>query len=345
MRKGKILVTGGCGYIGSHTVVDLLQNGFEVISIDSLINGSESVLVGIHEITGREVVNIKCDLSTDHSIEILRQHASDVDGVIHFAALKSVGESVEKSLLYYKNNIKSLINILQLVEEMKIKAFVFSSSCTVYGETKILPVHENLDFMPTNSPYGRTKQMSEQIIADFYLKTSKESKAVSLRYFNPAGAHNSYKIGESPINPPLNLVPIITETAYGLREKISIHGNDYPTRDGTCIRDYIHVMDLANAHTLALKHMLTGQQTNQLEAYNLGIGEGVSVLEAIYAFEESTGIKLPYNIGPRREGDLAAMYADSTKVKTVLGWEPKYSISDIMRDAWEWEKVRRKLYK
>lgn len=345
MRKGKILVTGGCGYIGSHTIVDLIQNGYEVISVDSLINSSEEVFIGIKSIVGKEVKNIRIDLSDDNSRRLLNSELGHVDGIIHFAALKAVGESVDHSLLYYENNLKSLLNILRYVDDRKIRAFVFSSSCTVYGETHELPVHEQIKFNQTNSPYGRTKQMAEHIIADYYVKASSSVKAISLRYFNPAGAHISYKIGESPISPALNLVPAITETAFGIREKILVHGNDYDTRDGTCIRDYIHVMDLAHAHTLAIDSILNNKQEKNLEVFNLGIGNGVSVLEAIKAFEKSNSIVLNYEIGPKREGDIPAMYADNNKIKKVLNWEPKFNINDIMKDAWEWELVRRKLNK
>lgn len=338
----KILVTGGCGYIGSHTIVDLIENGYEVISVDSLINSDEEVLHGIFKITGVQVKNIRLDLSQDNAVQELIKQIAEVDGVIHFAALKSVGESVDYSLLYYNNNVKSLINILQYIDLNKIKAFVFSSSCTVYGNADVLPVHEELEFKKTNSPYGRTKQMCEEIIADFYYKVKSDSQAISLRYFNPAGAHTSYLIGESPINLALNLVPVITETAAGIRKEFVVHGTDYPTRDGSCIRDYIHVMDLAHAHSLALNQILSNNQTKNLEAYNLGIGEGVSVIEAIQAFESINQIKLNYKLGPRREGDLAAMYADNNKIVKDLNWSPQKNIEDIMKDAWAWEKIRRR---
>ncbi|MEO6191132.1 MAG: UDP-glucose 4-epimerase GalE, partial [Saprospiraceae bacterium] len=243
-------------------------------------------------------------------------------------------------LFYYDNNLKSLLNILKLANLWKVKSFVFSSSCTVYGETSELPVHEDLPFLPTNSPYGRSKQMCEQIIFDHYTSPNSSGKAISLRYFNPAGAHSSHLIGESPINAPLNLVPVITETAIGKRNGFIIYGDDYPTRDGTCIRDYIHVMDLARAHTLALENILNNHQVQKIECYNLGIGEGVSVLEAIKAFESCTKIKLNYTIGPRRPGDLSAMYADNSKVKSKLKWSPTFNIQAIMNDAWIWETKR-----
>ncbi len=338
----KILITGGCGYIGSHTIVDLIENGYEVISVDSLINSDEVVLDGVFKITGVKVENLRLDLSQDNAVQELTKKVGAVDGIIHFAALKAVGESVDYSLLYYSNNVKSLINILQYVDLHNIKAFVFSSSCTVYGNSEVLPVNEDLEFKKTNSPYGRTKQMCEEIIADYYNKVNSNSQAISLRYFNPAGAHSSYLIGESPINHAMNLVPVITETAIGIRSEFYVHGTDYPTRDGSCVRDYIHVMDLAHAHSLALKHLLSKQQAYSLEAYNLGIGEGVSVIEAIKAFESVNQIKLNYKLGPRREGDLAAIYANNSKIVKDLNWSPKKNIDDIMKDAWAWEKMRRK---
>lgn len=336
MPKAKILVTGACGYIGSHTIVELLENGYDVVCLDSLINSTDEVLKGIYKITGKLLSNIKIDLAKDNAVDQLLTHCGEVDGIIHFAALKAVSESVEFPLWYYDNNIKSLLNILQFINKNHIKAFVFSSSCTVYGNTNQLPVHENLPFNETNSPYGRSKQMCEQIIKDFF-QTSENQQAISLRYFNPAGAHRSYHIGELPINPPMNLVPIITETAIGIRDKIIIHGNNYQTRDGTCIRDYIHVMDLARAHSLALKKILNNEFKSRLDCYNLGIGNGVSVLEAIEAFEKSTGIKLKYEIGPRRPGDIPAIYADNSKIKNELSWTPQYNIHDIMIDAWRWQ--------
>ncbi len=340
MSKGIILVTGGCGYIGSHTIVHLVEKGYQVISVDSLIHSGLNVLDRIELITNTKIQNFKLDLSKENCIEILTNEIERLDGIIHFAALKAVGESVEKPLEYYDNNLKSLINVLKLAQHYQVKAFVFSSSCTVYGNTKILPVHEELPFEHTASPYGRSKQMCEQILFDYYHSPKHSGKGISLRYFNPAGAHTSMLIGESPIEPPLNLVPIITETAIGKRKFMHVHGSDYDTRDGTCIRDYIHIMDLAEAHCLALDSILNGKQQISLEAYNLGIGEGVSVLEAIHAFEMISKIKLHYLIGPRRPGDIAAMYADNSKIRNQLDWRPKYDIESIMRDAWAWEQKR-----
>jgi len=335
-----VLVTGGAGYIGSHTIVELIQNGYQVISVDSLINSSENVFDGIFKITGVHVPNIPLDLKQSDSIEILCDQLGEIHAVIHFAALKSVAESVQQALRYYQNNLNSLIQVLKFIQKKNIAHFIFSSSCTVYGETEILPLTEDAPFKLTGSPYGRSKQMCEQIFQDFYNGLQSQLKAISLRYFNPAGAHPSHLIGESPINPAQSLVPVITETAIGRRSQMTVYGSDYPTRDGSCIRDYVHVVDLANAHILALKKLESATQLIPVESYNLGIGKGVSVLEAINAFEKETNLSLNYNLGPRREGDLAAVYADSQKANTKLGWQPKYGIEDIMRDAWAWEKIR-----
>ncbi|MFN8280283.1 MAG: UDP-glucose 4-epimerase GalE [Saprospiraceae bacterium] len=340
MSKKTILVTGGCGYIGSHTIVELLQAGFEVVCADSLINSDEDSLCGVKAITGRTVHNIKVDLAADHATSYIIGQGIHFDGIIHFAALKSVNESVVEPLSYYSNNIKSMITALEIARHFGTEAFVFSSSCTVYGQTDQLPVYEDLPFMLTGSAYGRTKQMCEQILIDLCNSPNAKGKVISLRYFNPAGAHTSHLLGESPINPPLNLVPVITETAIGKRESLTVYGNDYDTRDGTCIRDFIHVMDLARAHVLALDSIMKGHQKNNFEAYNLGIGKGVTVLEAIYAFEKVTGVSLNYSLGPRREGDLPAMFADNRKISQHLHWQPQFNIEDIMRDAWAWEKVR-----
>ncbi|MDQ3141352.1 MAG: UDP-glucose 4-epimerase GalE [Bacteroidota bacterium] len=334
----KIVVTGGCGYIGSHTMVDLIQQGYQVVSVDSLINSDEDVLDGIYRITGAHIKNHILDLTQEENVHILKELEPDIDGIIHFAALKAVGESVQKPLLYYHNNVKSLLNILQLISDQKIPSFIFSSSCTVYGETTKLPVSETDPFLPTGSPYGRSKQMGELMMQDYYLHAN--IKSISLRYFNPAGAHESALIGESSINPALNLVPVITETAIRKRNSFTVFGTDYPTRDGSCIRDYIHVMDLARAHTLALQYLEKNSSALGFEAFNLGIGEGVSVLEAIRAFEEENQLKLNYKMGERRAGDLPAMYANYEKAKKYLSWTPQQNIRDIMRTAWAWEKVR-----
>lgn len=336
----KVLVTGGTGYIGSHTIVDLINNGFDVVSVDSFINSDGSALEGIEQITGKKVKNYQFDLRDKNSTKIIFNENPDIEGIIHFAALKAVGESVEKPILYFDNNINSLLNILENIVENGIKYFVFSSSCTVYGNPDKLPVDENTPVKEAESPYGRTKQISEQIILDVLKNT--ETKSIMLRYFNPAGAHESTKLGESPSLPPLNLVPIITETAIGKRESMLVFGNDYNTRDGSAIRDYIHVMDLAEAHTNALQYLITNNEAPNYDTFNLGIGQGVTVLEAINAFEKVTKQKLNYKIAERRPGDVPAIYADYSKAKNLLNWHPKRNIEDIMRTAWEWEKVRSK---
>jgi len=335
----KILITGGTGYIGSHTIVDLINNGFDVISADSYINSDGSALKGIEDITGRKVKNYKVDLRDKAATEQIFIENTDIAGVIHFAALKAVGESVEKPVMYFDNNINSLLNILDNIVKYGVKYFVFSSSCTVYGSPDKLPVDENTPIQEAESPYGRTKQVSEMIAKDVLQNT--DVKAIMLRYFNPAGAHESGKMGESPALPPLNLVPIITETAIGMRESMMVFGDDYDTRDGSAIRDYIHVMDLADAHTKSLQYLINNQDAPKYDYINLGIGQGVTVLEAINAFEKVSGEKLNYSIAPRRAGDIPAIYADYSKAKKVLNWNPKYNIDDIMRTAWEWEKVRR----
>jgi UDP-glucose 4-epimerase len=336
---GKVLVTGGCGYIGSHTMIDLIDNGFDVISADNLSNSDPSVLDSIEAITGKRIKNYEVDLCDLEKTRQIFIENKDIKGVIHFAALKSVGESVEKPLLYYHNNLSSLVNILRCIEEFEVKSLIFSSSCSVYGNAKTLPVTEETPFQTAESPYARTKQIGEDIIRDFTLMNPFVN-AISLRYFNPAGAHESATIGESPSNVANNLVPVITETAIGKRGETVIFGNDYPTRDGSCIRDYIHVMDLANAHTKALEYVLKGKNSDNYELFNLGIGEGVTVLEAVNAFEKVNKVKFNHRIGPRRPGDVIAIYANNDRAKSKLGWEPKRSIEDIMRTAWEWEKKR-----
>ena len=335
----KILVTGGCGYIGSHTIVDLIDNGFDVISVDNLHNADESALEGIAKITGKQVKNYVVDLCDLEATKQIFKDNPDLMGIIHFAALKSVGESVEQPLLYFRNNLNSLLNILDCMTEFAVPHLIFSSSCSVYGNAKDLPVTEDTAWQEAESPYARTKQMGEQIIRDV-LRGTPQLQSILLRYFNPAGAHPSALIGESPRNAANNLVPVITETAIGKRPETVVFGDDYPTRDGSCIRDYIHVMDLAHAHTLALQYLLAAKNEQQVEVFNLGIGEGVSVLEAIHAFESSTGEQLNYRIGPRRDGDVIAIYANLNKAANKLGWQPQYHIEDIMQSAWNWEKKR-----
>lgn len=338
MNKKKILVTGGCGYIGSHTIVDLLDNGFDVVSVDNLSNSSLDVLDGIEKITGYRVTNHQIDLADRAStLSFFKNHT--FDGVIHFAALKHVGESVEQPLRYFNNNLNSLLHVVEGMELNGTKRLIFSSSCSVYGNSKELPVTENTPWQEAECPYARTKQMGENILKD-YTFVRPNFNAVILRYFNPAGAHPSCNIGESPSNPASNLAPVITETAIGKRNEMTVFGDDYDTRDGSCVRDYIHVMDLAHAHTLAISHLFDQQPESNCEIFNLGIGEGVSVLEAIQAFEEVSGQKLNYKIGPRRAGDVVSVYANYEKAKANLGWEPQYSIKDIMKTAWAWEQAR-----
>lgn len=335
----KVLVTGGCGFIGSHTLVDLIDNGFDVISVDNYVNSDPSVLEGVEAITGKKIMNYDielCDLAQTRRIFI---ENPDIKGIIHFAALKAVGESVEKPLHYYQNNLNSLLNVLTCMEEFNIKNLIFSSSCSVYGNAKQLPVTEKTPMQIAESPYARTKQIGEDMIKDFTL-VHPFVNAIVLRYFNPAGAHESAIIGESPVNVASNLVPVITETAIGKRAETVVFGDDYPTRDGSCIRDFIHVMDLANAHTKSLEYVLNNKNTDNCEVFNLGIGEGISVLEAIRAFEKANGLKFKYKIGPRRPGDVVAVYANNDKAKRLLRWTPKRNIEDIMRTAWSWEKKR-----
>ncbi|WP_029036852.1 UDP-glucose 4-epimerase GalE [Salinimicrobium xinjiangense] len=332
----KILVTGGLGYIGSHTVVALQEKGFEVVIIDNLSNSSLDVLGGITRITKVSPEFEKLDLRDKNSVKAFFERYSKIDGVIHFAASKAVGESVQNPLLYYENNINTLIYILQELKEREDSRFIFSSSCTVYGQADELPITENAPVKKAESPYGNTKQIGEEIIADT-CKVVPRLKAISLRYFNPIGAHPSANIGELPIGTPQNLVPFITQTAAGKREKLSVFGNDYPTPDGTCIRDYIHVMDLARAHVVALERLLEGEQEENYEVFNLGTGKGNSVLEAIKAFEKVSGQKLPYAFADRREGDVISAYADTTKANEVLKWKAEYDIEDAMESAWKWQ--------
>lgn len=334
----KVLVTGGCGYIGSHTIIDLIDNGFEVISVDNNVNSDLKALAGIQAITDKLVKNYTIDLcDLDKTRKIFSN--DKIDGVIHFAALKSVGESVFQPIRYFHNNINSLLNILSCCEEFGVDNLIFSSSCSVYGNAKDLPVTELTPFEKAESPYARTKQMGEHIIEDFCTHNSK-FKSILLRYFNPAGAHESGLIGEAPSNKASNLVPVITETAIGKRKEMTVFGDDYKTRDGSCIRDYIHVMDLANAHTKAIQYLFGDENQQACEVYNLGIGEGVTVLEAIQAFEKVTGQKLNYQVGARRPGDVEAIYANLNKASQNLGWKPTRSIEDIMKTAWVWEQQR-----
>lgn len=332
----KILVTGGCGYIGSHTLVDLIDNGFDVISADNNINSDPSVLKGITAITGKTVKNYAVDLADLAATKEIFKENSDIAGIIHFAARKSVAESVNEPLAYFRNNVNSLLNLLECMKEFKVNNFIFSSSCTVYGNPDSIPVTEETPFKPAESPYGRTKQMGEHILEDFS-KTHQHINSISLRYFNPAGAHESALIGESSFNKGWFLVPAITETAIGKRDQLTVNGTDYDTKDGSCIRDYIHVMDLANAHTKALQYLIGQTQTKNYDVFNLGIGQGVSVLEAIHAFEKVTKVPLNYKLGERRSGDVIAIYANSEKAERLLGWKPSRQIEEIMATAWAWE--------
>ncbi|WP_142684064.1 UDP-glucose 4-epimerase GalE [Chitinophaga polysaccharea] len=331
----KVLVTGGCGYIGAHTIVDLINNGFDVVSVDSNIRSTTQLLDGIEKITGKKVRNYKVDLCNLEDTNAVFHENRDIVGVIHFAALKAVGESVNEPLMYFQNNLTSLINVLKCVKEYNIPNLVFSSSCSVYGNTKALPVVEETPLGEAQSPYARTKQIGEQIIEDY--SRVNETNSILLRYFNPVGAHESALIGELPLGKPDNLVPVITQTAIGKIPKMTVFGTDYDTRDGSCVRDYIHVMDIAAAHTKALQYLLEHRNTSNCEVFNLGTGNGVTVLEAIKAFEKISGIKLNYTTGPRREGDVIAIYANNSKAKEKLNWEPKIGIEDSMRTAWQWE--------
>jgi len=331
----KILVTGGCGYIGSHTLVDLIQNGYTVISADNNSRSNPGILNGVEQITGKTVKNYKVDLCNFDDTFAIFQENPDIAGIIHFAAYKAVGESVEKPLMYFENNITSLINLLKCVQEFHVPHFVFSSSCTVYGTPDDIPVTELTIPKPAESPYGYTKQMGEQIINEF--AKSSGTRCILLRYFNPVGAYPSAKIGELPIGRPQNLVPAITQTAIGKLPSMTVHGSDYPTRDGSCIRDYIHVSDIGHAHTLALQYLEQGKNKRLCDVFNLGTGNGVSVLEAIHTFEKVSGVKLNYTIGPRRSGDVVAIYANNDLARNELGWNPEYTLEDMLSTAWEWE--------
>ncbi len=330
----RILVTGGMGYIGSHTLVELLADGLQAVSIDNLCNSSEQPLKGIKTITGTDVANHRVDVRDRVGLGALLQSLGKIDGVVHFAALKAVGESMDYPLRYYENNITSLLNVLDICQQLEVP-LIFSSSCTVYGTPRVMPVVESAEHRVCPSVYGRTKQMCERIIMDSASQLG--IKSVLLRYFNPAGAHHSAMIGESPINTPQNLVPAIIEVAAGRRDTLTVFGDDYDTRDGTCVRDYLHVSDLARAHVAALKYALT-QQQSPWEAFNLGTGTGTSVLESIAAFERISGLSLPYKIGPRRIGDIPSIYADASQAAKKLGFRPSLGIDDIMSTAWAWEK-------
>lgn len=337
----KILVTGGLGFIGSHTVVELQQKGYEVIVIDNLSNAGIEVLEGITAITGTPPEFEKLDLKDKSRVQSFFETHTDIEGVIHFAASKAVGESVEDPLLYYENNINTLVYLLQELSKKDRANFIFSSSCTVYGQADALPITESAPVKPAESPYGNTKQIGEEIIKDT-CKVNAQLKAISLRYFNPVGAHPTAHIGELPIGVPQNLVPFITQTGIGLREQLAVFGDDYPTEDGTCIRDYIHVVDLAKAHVVALERLLKSKNQGNYEVFNLGTGKGSSVLEVIKSFEKVSGKKLNYRIADRRPGDVIAAYADTQKANEILGWKAESSLDDAMASAWKWEQKIRK---
>ena len=335
----KILVTGGLGFIGSHTVVELQNEGFEVLIVDNLSNTSLNVLNGIQNITGKIPAFEKLDLREKGNVQDFFKRNHDISGVIHFAASKAVGESVENPLLYYENNINALVYILQELQQKPEANFIFSSSCTVYGQAETMPITENASIQTAMSPYGNTKQIGEEIITDTAKVTN--VNAILLRYFNPIGAHPSTEIGELPIGVPQNLVPFITQTGFGLRKELAVYGDDYPTPDGTAVRDYIHVVDLAKAHVIALQRLLNKKNTAKVETFNLGTGTGSSVLEVINTFEKVSGKKLPYKIVGRREGDITSAYANTDKANTVLGWKAQSTLEEAMASTWKWEqKIR-----
>lgn len=332
----KILVTGGTGYIGSHTVVELQEAGYEVVIIDNLSNSNAGVLEGIEKISGKRPVFIEGDCTDITTLRKLFEDNPGIKGIINFAASKAVGESVEKPLLYYRNNLNTLMNLLELMPEFGVKGIVFSSSCTVYGEPDVNPIDETAPIKPATSPYGNTKQISEEIITD-YVRSGAPIKSIILRYFNPVGAHPSALIGELPLGVPQNLVPYLTQTAAGIRKELTVFGNDYNTPDGTCIRDFIDVVDLAKAHVVAMKRMLDGEDTDAIEIFNLGTGNGLSVLQLIESFERATGVKVPHRIGERRAGDIEQIWAIPAKANEVLGWKAEVPIDETMANAWRWQ--------
>jgi UDP-glucose 4-epimerase len=338
----KILVTGGLGYIGSHTVVALSEAGYEVVIVDNLSNTRIEVLDGIESIIGRRPAFYELDLRNELQVIELFDKEPSIEGVIHFAASKAVGESVENPLLYYENNLSAFIYLLKQLAAKPKSRLIFSSSCTVYGQADVMPITEMAPIKVAESPYGNTKQIGEEILKDT-VKVSAGLSAIALRYFNPIGAHASAQIGELPLGVPQNLVPFITQTAAGLRKELAVFGDDYPTPDGTCIRDYIHVVDLAEAHVAALTRLVKGESISDFEVFNLGTGKGSSVLEVIESFEKVSGSKLPYRIAGRREGDVIQAYADTEKANSVLGWKSKYSLDDALASAWAWERKLRNL--
>ena len=339
--KQTILVTGGTGFIGSHTTVELIEAGYKVVIVDNLSNSKIEVLDGIEKITGVRPAFEQVDLRDFAATEAVFAKYPDIEGIIHFAASKAVGESVQKPLLYYRNNIVSLVNLLELMPKYNVKGIIFSSSCTVYGQPKLenLPVKEDCPHQKATSPYGNTKEINEQIITD-YIHSGANIKSIVLRYFNPIGAHPSAEIGELPNGVPNNLIPFVTQTAMGIRKELTIFGNDYSTPDGTCIRDYIYVVDLAKAHVAAMRRVLD-EETEPLEIFNIGTGKGNSTLEIVNTFEKATGVKLNWKFGPRREGDIEEIYGNVEKANNVLGWKAEAKLDDVLRSAWKWqEKLR-----
>jgi UDP-glucose 4-epimerase len=336
MKKERILVTGGTGYIGSHTVVELQRAGYPVVIIDNLSNSNREVLDGIERITGERPPFVEGDCTDINTLRALFDQYTDIAGIINFAASKAVGESMQKPILYYRNNLNTLMNLLDLMGERNVKGIVFSSSCTVYGEPDENPVTEAAPIKKATSPYGNTKQISEEIITDV-INAGANFKSIILRYFNPVGAHPSAEIGELPNGVPQNLIPYLTQTAIGIRKELSVFGDDYNTPDGSCIRDFINVVDLAKAHVIAIERMLTDKSDKKIEIFNLGTGVGLSVKELIKAFETATGVKVPHKIVGRRAGDIEKVWADPAYANNVLGWVAETPIEDTMRSAWAWQ--------
>lgn len=336
MTKGKVLVTGGTGYIGSHTTVELIEQGYEVVIIDNLSNSEAFILDRIEEITGIRPKFYEFDLLDQDKLDSFFDENKDLKGIIHFAASKAVGESVSIPLHYYRNNLVTMVNLLEGMTKYGIENFVFSSSCTVYGQPDELPVTESAPVKPAESPYGYTKQVNENILKDT-IGSGANIKGIALRYFNPIGSHPSGLIGELPIGVPANLMPFITQTAYGIREQLSVFGDDYNTPDGSCIRDYIHVVDLAKAHIVAIERMISGNNAEKYEMFNIGTGNGFSVFEVIKSFEKTSGLKLNYTVAPRRAGDIEQIWADTTVGNNVLGWKADKTLDEMTKSAWEWE--------
>ncbi len=340
--RNKIIVTGGTGFIGSHTVVELMEADYQVIIIDNLSNSNKEVLKGIGAITGQQPTFYELDIRDKEGLIRFFTVHQDAVGIIHFAALKAVGESVEKPMLYYENNIVGLKNILEAAKETMVQSFIFSSSCTVYGQAKTLPVNESTPFQQSASPYGNTKQLGEYLL-NIEATTSEKLSVIALRYFNPIGCHQSTHIGELPNGIPPNLMPYVTQTAAGIRKELKIFGHDYETHDGTAIRDYIHVVDLAKAHRKALDRLIARANKQSFETYNIGTGIGYSVLDVIHSFEKMNNVKVPYSFAPRREGDIEAIYADPNLAKKELDWEATYSLDDMTKSSWQWQQKINKI--